>query len=205
LAHTPIFDPPPEVTADVHLHSFEPPPDRLTQLRKAAAKSANLALDIADAEERLADLKARQHHLIHAEIPTLMTAAGVTAFTLAGSGNLPDQQVRLEAYYSGNIPISWPQERRRAAFETLEQYGAGHLIKTEVLTRFGGHEREAAKAFAGQCEAQGLSPDVREAVHHMQVGRWLKEQVKAGHPLPPLDAIGASIGQRAVLRAQDKD
>jgi hypothetical protein len=79
LAHTPIFDPPPEVTADVHLHSFEPPPDRLTQLRKAAAKAADLALDIADAEERLAELKAQQHHLIHAEIPTLMVAAGVTA------------------------------------------------------------------------------------------------------------------------------
>lgn len=190
----------PEVLADmVRSETLKANPDKLSLVKKAAVKAANLELEIKDLEERLAEARSALHVVTAVELPDLLTQAGMSEFTLKPSGNLPPKKFKLSPYYSANIAVGWPEERRSRALKSLEENDASWLIKTEVSIRFPQHEREIAKMFIDQLGHGGYDFQVKESVHHGQLTKWLRGRIEEGKSYPPLDDIGASVGQRVVI------
>lgn len=174
-------------------------PEQISAVRQAARDAADAELEIRDLEERLSEARSRFRRLTHEVLPALMVAAGEVEFTLRGGGNLPDKIVRLAPYYEANVAASWPEERRRAGFSALEKLDADWMIKSTVTAYFKQHDRAKARELSRICENLGVEVEVRESVHPGQLKAWLKRQVEGGGPIPPLDLIGAVIGQNAIL------
>src|SRR4051794_10405145 len=101
----------PEVLADmVRMETLRSNPDKLSLVRKAAVRAANLELEIKDLEERLAETRSELHAVTSAELPDLLTQAGMSEFVLRCGGNLQPKKFKLSPYYSANIAAGWPEE-----------------------------------------------------------------------------------------------
>lgn len=171
-------------------------PITIDELSALATRARDVAAQLRDAEARVADLREQVRHLERDELPERMISAGVTTVAIPASGNMPAMTLELRPFYKANIAASWSEERRQAAFAWLDGHGAGDLIKTEITVTFPREERERAAAFAA--DVRDLCPmaavEISEAVHHSTLTAWLKECVQAGTELPPLDTVGAEIG-----------
>jgi hypothetical protein len=203
----PSFSPSPKVTQNALKRASDKAPseDRLTQIRRAAVRAADLELEIKDLEDRLAQLKSKLHRALSEEIPALMTQAGCLSFTLKGGGNLPNKTFRVEPYYQASVPVGWEEGRRQRAFKALRENEGSWLIKTTVVARFPQHQDDSARAFVEAAKNAGVDLEVKQGVHQAQLTKWLKDRHKAQKALPPLELIGGTIGQRAVMGEQDQD
>lgn len=175
------------------------PQDRLTQVRKACEQAANLQLEIADHESALSEAKEKLRRLTSERIPALMEQAEIRDLTINGKGNLPDKYISLKTFCHANIAASWPADRRSLAFDALRAHDAADLIKYTVEFKFPrGHELYM-KRLLDVASSLRLEANIKESVHSQTLSKWLREQRKAGKPHPPLDVIGASVGQEAVI------
>lgn len=174
--------------------------DALKAIQGEASRARDLEAAIADAEERLRALNASLNEIYHKTLPDMMQAAGIDTIGLPASGNLPAMDARLVSFYSASIAASWPIERRQAAFAALTKLGHEDLIKTTVEISFPRDQRAKVKKFLAGLKKQKLSAEVSEAVHSGTLKAWLKEQVEGHRKLPPLDVIGASVGQVVKLK-----
>lgn len=190
-----------------HLRGLEGPAprgDKLDDLRKHVALARDIEMSISDLEEQLADKRRRLQELYSKTLPDMMDAAGVAHIAIPAEGNYPGFDAKVAPFYAAGVPVSWPAEKRVAAFAWLQNNGHGDLIKTEVQLKFQRDQRAEAIKVATALEAQGLHPEVKESVHSGTLTAWLREQVEGGNPLPPLDIIGGTVGRTVRLKALKK-
>jgi hypothetical protein len=112
-----------------------PEPPSLDGLRNLASRARSLEQEKADLEERLKATNKELNELYFRTLPDVMDEAGVGSIALPADGNNPPVELKAQPYYAANIAAGWPQERRQAAFDWLDQHGHGDLIKTEVTVR----------------------------------------------------------------------
>ncbi len=176
--------------------------DKLDEIRALARTAQSLEQAVADAEEHLTNLKRMRNHLVEGELPELMDSVGLKSITVEAKGNLPEFTCAVKTIYRCNIGANWEAERRRAAFEWLENHGHGSLIKTEVNVPFSREDRERVSAFVKLLEQSNVHYNVKENVHPSTMTSWLREMVERRNETPPLDTLGGYIGREAVIKTE---
>lgn len=170
-------------------------PDSLRRLRNMIAAARDQELTKRDLEEKLEKVSANLTELYTKLLPDLMDEVGVKELTLEAEGNEPGVEVSLEPFYAANIAAKWPEEKRKAAFDWLDENGHGDLIKTSVVVTFPREDRKEALKFSKQVKKLGFTHSLEEGVHFKTLTSWLKEQYTNQKKLPPLETFGATVGR----------
>jgi len=174
-------------------HSAALTPDRLSRLRAKADEARDLELQISQAEERLREMKTRRNVVLREELVDAMQEAGMTEMTLAAAGNLPALRLKLGTEVRASIAQGWSFEKRREAFNYLDEHDAGDLILTQIAVEFPREERALVLRLREKLSREHQVV-LRETVHHQTLTAWLKERVEAGDAVP-LDVIGGYVGR----------
>jgi hypothetical protein len=174
-----------------------PREDLVSVARRACVEALDLDLQISDLEGRLSELRERRKLLADVTIPAKFGAAGLTSLGIRGSGNLPDVRVSLEPVVRAHVSRDWDEKRRAEAFEALSRHGGDYLIKDRLSADVPrGETEKTARAFEALARL-GLDVDLSRSVHHAALSKWLRERLREGKPIPPLDLIGGFVGQVA--------
>jgi hypothetical protein len=190
-----------EIEAEEALSPRKVNSDSLKEVTKACRDAADLELDIQYLNERLNEAKESLRRLTHERIPALMEKVNIKDITIRGGGNLPDKKITLKTFCYANIAAGWDARRREQAFEALRATGdGGHLIKNTFTFKFPAGSESEARILAEFARKGGLEFEQIEAVHTQTLSKWLRERRKKGLPHPPLDVIGGSVGQEAVIK-----
>jgi hypothetical protein len=176
--------------------------DKLADVRELAREAQWLELDIAAAEAHLGLLKMARDRLVEVDLPELMDAAGIKSITVEANGNMPAFTCAVRTVYRCNVGVTWPPDRRRAAFDWLEAHGHGSLIKTEVAVPFSRDDRPKVREFIEGLSASGVNYSIKENVHPSTMTAWLREMVERRNEVPPLDTVGGYIGREAVIKTE---
>lgn len=134
-----------------------------------------LAIEIEALEELLTEAKSKLRELTQFTIPQLLDG-------LEGSITLDDgRKVEVKE----TVRASIKNENKPAAMQWLRENGHDSIIKNQIIVSLGkGREEEARKImdFAAQFEGTNVKND--KSVHAQTLGAWVREQLKAGVPIP---------------------
>jgi hypothetical protein len=171
------------------------------ELVREEAKLLRRARDSkAELEEQLSAVNRTIQKITMETLPDLMTAAGIDRIGLEAEGNHVGLDIVVRPFYEASIAAGWPDEKREAAFSALEQFKAGDLIKSQVTAMIPRGEQKKLEKLRAAAEKLGIDLDVKRSVHASTLRAWLREQVEADNPVPPLEAIGGYVGQRAEVK-----
>jgi hypothetical protein len=176
-----------------------PAEDRLLRLRSLVSEARQMEALKAAAEEQLKELNVKLQEMYFKTLPDTFAELKIPGIELEADGDLPAIEARAKPYYRANIAADWPEERRRAAFEYLDNNDSGDLIKTEVILQFPREKREEALRVAEGLRKRGYEPFTKESVMWNTLTAWLKEQVENG-TIPDLDKIGGTVGRIVTLK-----
>jgi hypothetical protein len=172
--------------------------DSLDFVRQRVAELRDLELLKEELEARLKETNERINFIAFESLVDVMNEKRVPKITLAAEGNKPPFEAQLLPYYRANIAAAWDEQRKYDAFEALESFGAGDLIKTVVTFSFPrGEKKQAMKLVEKNAR---LMPKLAESVSHQTLTAWVREQIEAGKPTPALDVIGAQVGQHVKIK-----
>jgi hypothetical protein len=157
-----------------------------------------LELEKEELEGRLAEVNKAINFIAFESLVDVMNAKAVPKIQLAREGNKPAFLAELLPYYKANIAASWDPERKLRAYDALEEFGASDLIKTVVTFSFPRGEKKAAMRLVKRNAL--LFPQMAEMVPWGTLTSWVREQFEAGKPTPPLDVIGAQVGQHVKIK-----
>jgi len=182
--------------------SFQPKVD-LSAVEAAASEYRDLIERKADLEDLLSAAGKAVEEMAMVTLPDLLDKAGVDRIGVPARGNQAAFDVVLRPYYKAVIAAIWSDERKQEAFDALEQHKAGDLIR-RVVTIYIPHDdpmaAEYERRMVAMAEKVGLDAEVTRTVPWNSLTSWLRERVEAGRPLPPLEAIGATVGRKATIR-----
>jgi hypothetical protein len=180
--------------------------DKLLELKTMVSAARDLEKEREMLAERLSeinsDLDGPEGYYFR-KMPALMTEIGLTSITIEPDGNLPGYVATASPYYKASISAEWPEEKRKEAFDYLEEIDAGDLIKTEVTVAFPREQRALALKFQKIAKQYG-DATIKENVAWNTLTAWLREQVEEVGEIPQLDKIGGIVA-RIVKLKEKKD
>lgn len=145
--------------------------------------------DIAEAEQRLKDLKAEKHRLSVDLIPSLMDEMGVDRIDVDGL------TVSVKLLVNASIKA----ENKKAAFEWLRTEGLDDIIKNDVTLSFGKGEDNVAGDIVAWLREKGFDPVTKEFIHPMTLKAFVRERVQDGKPID-LEMFGAFLSNVAEIK-----
>ncbi len=181
--------------------SPQPSADLLQRITAQIAECISLQQRLSDLGDEMHRANAALLNLLRVELPDLFDQAGTNRMDIPPEGNSPGISAKLQPYFRANIAADWSEEKRRAAFDWLEQNGHGDLIKTTVTFEFPREAHDQVDHFIRANAA--WHPQAKANVHMQTLTKWLKEQVSSNGALPPLELIGADIGRVVKLTKQE--
>ena len=162
----------------------------LSIVSNLANKQLKLATELKQLE---VDLKAKKEELrltSEQELPDAMQAAGLTQIVLSTG-----EKISINEFYNAHIS----KANQEIAYQWLIKNGHAGLIKNEVLLKFDRGEDEKVAQTVSALQARGLSPNVRQSVHHSSLKAFVKEQFTAGNDIPT-EPFGIYIGTKAIIK-----
>lgn len=175
--------------------------DQLKTLREMIAKVRQLENEKTKITEHLQSIAKDLNQYYQTKLPELFTLCGTNLIGLEKEGDLPAVQAKLVPYYSANIAAGWELERKKAAFKWLTDNKFGDLIKTEISLTFNREDHDKAQIVFNELTSdKTLNADMKESVNSKTLTAWLKEQIEKYNNVPPLDIIGASVGNIVKLK-----
>jgi len=177
-------------TKDVQEWTNDVTDGELNTVSTLANKQLRLATDVAELE---ANLKAKKEELrltSEQELPDAMQAAGLTQIVLSTG-----EKISINEFYNAHIS----KANQEVAYQWLIKNGHAGLIKNEVLLKFDRGEDEKVAQTVSALQARGLSPNVRQSVHHSSLKAFVKEQFTAGNDIPT-EPFGIYIGTKAIIK-----
>ena len=176
--------------------------DKLKILREMIAIVRVLEFEKSNIEEKLKLVSSTLNQYYQTKLPELFSQCGTNLIGLEKDGDLPAIEAKLVPYYSANIAASWDLERKKAAFKWLTDNKFGDLIKTEISLTFNREDHDKAQKFFNKLKKddETLNADMKESVNSRTLTAWLKEQIEKYNNVPPLDVIGASVGNIVKLK-----
>jgi hypothetical protein len=178
----------------------------LEKIRDACKAARNLQLEISDAENALKEKRASLNDLERKVLPDLFSVAGITSLTLEANGNMPAYEAERSPYYRANIAANWPDEKRQEAFDWLEKNGGGDLIKAEIIITLPRKSEKLRKSVLAALKKLKL-PDVEVdlAVPWSSLTSFVRECYEKRKIKPPLDKLGADVGEIVRLKVQKEE
>jgi|TARA_R110000796_G_scaffold12311_1_gene40790 hypothetical protein len=175
---------------DIQEWSNEVSDGELSIVSNLANKQLKLATELKQLE---VDLKAKKEELrltSEQELPDAMQAAGLTQIVLSTG-----EKISINEFYNAHIS----KANQEIAYQWLIKNGHAGLIKNEVLLKFDRGEDEKVAQTVSALQARGLSPNVRQSVHHSSLKAFVKEQFTAGNDIPT-EPFGIYIGTKAIIK-----
>jgi hypothetical protein len=172
--------------------------DSIDFVRQRVAELRDLELEREQLEERLKEVNDQINFIAFESLVDVMNEKRVPKIRIDREGNKPAFDAEVLPYYRANIAAAWDEERKYRAFQALEDFGASDLIKTVVTFSFPRGEKKVAQKLLTRHKA--LFPKMAESVHSMTLTAWVREQIEAGKPTPPLEVIGAQVGQHVKIK-----
>ena len=176
--------------------------DKLDALRDMARQLRDKEAEISSLDERIKDAKAEAADIRTKKLVDLMAEVGVDRVGLPAEGNYPACDAELKPYYHAVISADWEPERRQAAFAWLDSAGHGDLIKTAITILIPRDDRAMAKSIELYLEQCGVSYTAQLDVPWNTLTAFVREQIENYHRTPPLETLGATVGQVVKLKAR---
>ena len=170
--------------------------DRLDHVRNAVKKQLALQQRIADLTEESKLLSKQLTDMAMRELPDLFNEIQVDKVGLAAEGNQPAYDAVLSPYYHANIP----QDRQTEAFAWLDKEGHGDIIKNVITIELGRGENEKAEQITYMLDEFEIEYTRKLTVPWNTLTAFVREQVEKYNRIPPLDILGAVIGQIVKLK-----
>lgn len=178
------------------------PSGKLEAITEKVERAFQLDVEIAELE-RQTDLKVgEKKQLMEKDIPELMASAQIDVVGVPGH---PDILCEVVNYVHASIPVSWPPENQKKAFNWLESKGHGDIVKNTMIVEFNTEDADAAKRIFDRVkqmiaqEEINADPVLRKQVHHGTLTSFIKEQIGLGVALP-LETLGAVVGEYAKFK-----
>jgi hypothetical protein len=170
--------------------------DKLEHVRDAVRRHLGLQQRIAELTEENKLLTRQLNDMAKRELPDLFNEVQVDSVGLAPEGNQPGYDAKLSPYYHANIPA----DRAIEAFAWLDAEGHGDLIKNVITVELGRGDNETAKAVQYALDDLGIEYSTKLSVPWNTLTAFVREQVERYSRVPPLDILGAEIGQIVKLK-----
>jgi hypothetical protein len=177
--------------------------DRLVRVRAMAKNARDLQLDIQNTEEKLDERKTTLRKLMEHDLVDLFYEADIDHLGIPAEGNMPAFDLKLKPFCVANIAASWPEEKKTEAFSWLDEHGAGDMIKSTITIELNRGDLALMKKATAALRQSGVEFAVKLAVPHGTLTAFIKEQIKK-HKTPPLDVLGARVGETIKLEPRDK-
>ena len=179
--------------------------DVLRRLRDKIAEARDLDLQIAEAEERVDELKRRKyaivgHFRVSGQLVEMLQSAGVKNLSIAASGNQPACEARLTTLYHAKLP---EDDRRAKAFKKFRWLSG--LAKTSFRVDFGKGQEKMVKKFQSLLKKQKIRDyEVKVGVHSSTLTAEIRRRFTDGQPLAPadMDLLGAAVFPVVELKQQ---
>ena len=194
--------PSPALAAAMQKASTAVPEDRLDALRDMARQLRDKEREITDLDERLKATKVEAAEIRTKKLVDLMAEVGVDKVGLPAEGNYPACDAELKPYYHAVISADWEPEKRQAAFAWLDGAGHGDLIKTAITILLPRDDRAMALSIQHYLEQCNVAHTVQLDVPWNTLTAFVREQVEKYHRTPPLETLGATVGQVVKLKAR---
>lgn len=169
--------------------------DLLTAARNLLRKARDKDLEASDLEARAAALRTEVYNIKTKELVDMMSNAGIKTLELLPEGNAPGYDAVLKPYYRAGISVEWDLDRQERGYDYLEKHGAGDLVRRVLTIDVGKSQKMVERVRKALSKIKDLDVDERRTVHHGTLTAWLKETHKKTGKLPPLDLLGATVGQ----------
>ena len=194
--------PSPALAAAMRGVSIQTPDDKLEALRDMARQLRDKEREITDLDERLKATTAEAAEIRTKKLVDLMAEVGVDRVGLPAEGNYPACDAELKPYYHADIRADWEPERRQAAFAWLDSAGHGDLIKTAITVLLPRDDRAMALSIQHYLEQCGVNHTVQLDVPWNTLTAFVREQIEKYHRTPPLETLGATVGQVVKLKVR---
>lgn len=136
-----VFD---ELAAEAADLSAAPTDEQMAVLREKCVEMVEADKEVARLERELEEAKERKNYLAHKELPDIFGRMGLDKFGMPDVGDF-GADVVLSPYFKASIPAEWPDDRKKEAFDHLEEIGGGDLVKVEVKFMLGKGETDLAR------------------------------------------------------------
>lgn len=179
--------------------------DVLRRLRDKIAEVRVLDFQIAEAEERLEELKRKRygivgHFRISGQLVEMFQSAGVKTLSITASGNLPSYDAKLVQIYHAKLP---EDDRRAKAFKKFRWLSG--LSKTSFRVDFAKGQDKLVKNFQSLLKKQKIRDyEVKVGVHSSTLTAEIRRRFVDGQPLSPadMDLLGAAVFPVVELKQQ---
>jgi hypothetical protein len=165
------------------------------------AALSRLADDLADAEERVAQLEAKLKiaqaqvmDIAERQIPEVMDNLGVRSFTTQNGYKVEVQK---------KIRASIPAGNKDSAYNWLDENGHGGLIKRSISVAFNREQEKTARELQAQLSDQFENVKEDRKVEPSTLTAFIREQLEVGASIP-LDLFGAWEQRVARISRTDK-
>lgn len=162
--------------------------DEIHRIAELANKQLELQRSIADLEEQVKAQKEALRVVQEHDLPDAFAEAGVSEIRLADGS-----RVKVEPFVTAHISKAKTEE----AHAWLSEHGHGDLIKREVTAKFGKGD-DGFQLAIDALQRQGITAETKEAVHHMTLKAFAKEQMELGSDIP-VDLFGLYSGFKATI------
>jgi hypothetical protein len=181
-------------SAPAFIERAEPSADVLEKIRQKLREARDAERRMSDMSESLKEQTKLLQGLRHETLPDLFIDAGIDNLGIPAEGNLPGYDFELKPFYRANIAADWPQERRKQAFDFLEQRGDGDLIKTTIVVLIPRDQRAKAKKVESALKKLKVNYEIDLSVPWGTLTAWIKEQIEKHDATLPLETLGAQVG-----------
>lgn len=174
-----------------------PPPseDKLEKVRNVLRRHRDKTMEKTDLETRLKQVNIEINELEFKTLPDVFNEVGVSNLGLQAEKNFPAYTAELTPHYRANISADWDDEKRAAAFAAIEKIGAGDLIRTAIVVDVPREDRKKAKAVVAALKKLKVQFSVELSTPWNTLTAWVKSRYEDGKKLPPLEVIGATVGE----------
>lgn len=164
---------------------------QLDRLNAKVDEAAGLDTIIKQMEDDLRAARSSYHELRTKEIPDMMAEMGIEEVTRNG------WKVKVEDLVSGSLPKD--PEKREVALQTVCDYGAEGIIKTQIVANFDKGEHNIALAACAQLQEQGMDAEVIENIHPQTYLAFARERLKNGEDFDS-DKLNLFVSRIAKLK-----
>lgn len=168
--------------------SVEASDEEIRRIADLANKQLSLQQQVADLEEQMKAAKEELRVVQEHDLPDAMAEAGISEVKLADGS-----RVKTEPFVNASIT----KAKADKAHAWLVENGHGDLIKREVIAKFGRGDDKFEKARLALLE-HGIVAETKEAVHHMTLKGFAREQIEQGKDLP-VDLFNLYSGFKATI------